>query len=115
MGTNSGNEFEPREPGFPDVEGVERGSTRSRLEQRVDDATSKVGRGVESMGERTRDRVAHAADRFADRTGTVGNYLQQHDLSAMADDAANVVRRYPVQSMLVGLGFGFMIGRMTSR
>ncbi len=111
MGTNSGNDFEPREPGF-----AEEGRGRhGRLEQRVDEAKNRVGRRVESMGERTRDRVTQAAERFADRTGSVGAYLQDHDFAAMSDDVANVIRRYPVQSMLVGLGFGFLVGRLTSR
>lgn len=32
----------------------------------------------------------------------------------MAEDVTNVIRRYPVASMLVGVGIGFLLARMTT-
>jgi ElaB/YqjD/DUF883 family membrane-anchored ribosome-binding protein len=85
------------------------------LSQRVDEATTRAGKRVETMGRAAQDRVNQAADKLTAKTDAVGSYLQDHDVAEMADDVAEVIRRYPVQSLLVGLGVGFMIGRMTSR
>jgi hypothetical protein len=90
-------------------------SKAQRVAQRLDDATTRTGRRVESMGRTASDRLTRAADNLAERTESVGGYLQDHDVRAMADDVADVIRRYPVQSLLVGLGMGFMLGRLTTR
>ncbi|HZO15116.1 MAG TPA: hypothetical protein VFB62_17695 [Polyangiaceae bacterium] len=83
--------------------------------QRFDDATSRAGRRVEEMGHKARERITTAADTVAEKAQSVGSFLQERDIAGMADDVADVIRRYPVQSVLVGLGAGFMLGRMTSR
>jgi hypothetical protein len=110
MGSNGNGEMETKDQ-------AKKGSRRvaERVAERIDETTSRVGRGVESAGEATRERVTHAADDIADKAASFGGYLQDHEVAGMANDVANVVRRYPVQSMMVGLGLGFMIGRMTSR
>jgi hypothetical protein len=42
-----------------------------------------------------------------------GAYLQEHDLRGMADDMTNLIRRYPIQSLLVGIGVGFLLAKAT--
>jgi hypothetical protein len=31
----------------------------------------------------------------------------------MADDMTNLIRRYPIQSLLVGIGVGFLLAKAT--
>jgi hypothetical protein len=83
------------------------------LAERADDATTRTGVRVESMGRATADKMTLAAERVAGTTDSIGGYLQDHDLEAMADDVANVIRRHPLESMLVGLGVGFTIAALT--
>lgn len=102
---------ERQEPTHTERTGTTASSEQTRggaVAQRFDDATTRAGRKVEAMGRNVADTVAEKAQ-------SVGSFLQEHDIAGMADDVADVVRRYPVQSMLVGIGMGFMIGRMTSR
>jgi hypothetical protein len=40
-----------------------------------------------------------------------GRYLQEHGIEDMAEDLAALVRRYPVQSLFVGLGVGFLLAQ----
>lgn len=82
---------------------------------RFDEATTRAGRRVEEMGYKARERITTAADTVAEKAQSVGSFLQERDIAGMADDVADVIRRYPVQSVLVGIGAGFMLGRMTSR
>jgi ElaB/YqjD/DUF883 family membrane-anchored ribosome-binding protein len=42
-----------------------------------------------------------------------GAYLQEHNLHGMAKDVTDLVRRYPLQAILVGVGVGFCIGRLS--
>ena len=75
-----------------------------RVAKRFDDATTRTGRRLESMGRSARDRMHSAGETLAERAESFGVYLQDHDAAKMAEDVAGVVRRYPVQSMLVGVG-----------
>jgi ElaB/YqjD/DUF883 family membrane-anchored ribosome-binding protein len=56
-----------------------------------------------------------AATAVADRLQAGGDYLQEHGVGDMTDDLHALIRRYPVQSLLVGLGVGFLLGQMASR
>jgi len=40
-----------------------------------------------------------------------GAYLQERNVHGMAGDATNLIRRYPLQAILLGIGVGFLIGR----
>ena len=52
--------------------------------------------------------VAHGA---ADRVESSAAYLESHDVSQMARDVTGVVKRYPLQSLLVAAALGFLCGR----
>jgi hypothetical protein len=56
-----------------------------------------------------------AASAVADRLETAGSYLQENDFGKMADNMASLIRRYPVQSVLLGLGMGYWLGRGRGR
>lgn len=88
--------------------------------QKMEDATSYVGERMSSWGSSLRQGTPHegmmgsAAGAVADTLESSGQYLQQHDFGDMADDLGGVIRRYPIQSLLVAFGVGCLIG-MTSR
>ena len=107
---------EPTQTGLgTDTTGSAEQTRGGAVAQRFDDATTRAGRKVEQMGYKARERISTAADTVAEKAQSVGSFLQERDIAAMADDVADVIRRYPVQSVLVGIGAGFMLGRMTSR
>ena len=56
-----------------------------------------------------------AASAVADGLETAGSYLQENDFGKMADNMASLIRRYPVQSVLLGLGMGYWLGRGRGR
>ena len=53
-----------------------------------------------------------AADRVASQVESAGRYLQEADFDDMAHDVTNLVRRYPLQSVGIGLGIGFLLARL---
>ena len=53
-----------------------------------------------------------AATAVADRLEGAGLYLQEENLTAIANDMAGVIRRYPVQSLAIGATIGFLLGRI---
>lgn len=86
---------------------------------KVSGARSSVGEGIESLADKIRDKGPHegmlgtATSGVADTMHSAGAYLRDHDFSEMGKDVTNVIRRYPVQSLLIGIGLGFLLARAT--
>jgi len=93
----------------------------STASQKADDALSSVGDTITSLAGTLRQNAPHegamgtAASAVADRLQAGGHYLQEHGMQDMTDDLQALVRRFPVQSVLVGLGVGFLLGQACSR
>src|SRR5262245_48551750 len=65
------------------------------------DATRRAaGQQMHSLAEKIRE----GGDVVSDKADQLGTYLQEHDFSAMGRDLTQVVRRYPIQALLVGIG-----------
>lgn len=84
------------------------------------DALSAAGSRMASWGHDLRENppsgmLGTAASAVAGPLEAGGQYLQQHDFNAMFNDVGSVVRRYPMQSICVGVGLGCLIGLALSR
>jgi hypothetical protein len=93
----------------------------STVAQKTDDALSAVGSGMSSLASTIREKapqqgmLGSAASSVASGLQTGGEYLQEHGVGDMLNDLTAVVRRYPLRSLLVGFGVGFLMARATSR
>ena len=59
--------------------------------------------------------LATAATAVADGVGSASAYLQEKPFDEMATDLTALIRTYPVQSFVVGVGLGYIMARLTSR
>lgn len=83
----------------------------NRINERVDSASTRVGDGLNSAAGGIRNGVETVATKLE----RAGGYLREHDARTMGSDLTNVIRNHPKAAIGVGLGLGFMIGRMLSR
>jgi ElaB/YqjD/DUF883 family membrane-anchored ribosome-binding protein len=60
------------------------------------------------------DKISGAAHSAADQMHATAEYVRTTDLNGMADDAQNLVKRYPWQSLAAGALLGFLIARSFS-
>lgn len=87
--------------------------------QKVDHAREAVGGGLESFANQIREKAPHegmigsSAESVADSVRAAGEFIREHDLADMGKEMTNLVRRYPVQSLLIGIGIGFLLARST--
>jgi hypothetical protein len=44
---------------------------------------------------------------------STGHYLEEQGLSGMAEDLTNLIRRNPIPALLIGVGLGYLLARMT--
>jgi uncharacterized protein YjbJ (UPF0337 family) len=82
---------------------------------------SAVGEKIGSLADVIREKAPHegavgtAATTVAEKLDVAGSYLQEKDLNHVLNDVSNMIRRYPVPSLLVGLGIGYLLARSTRR
>jgi len=82
---------------------------------------SAVGEKIGSLAEAIREKAPHegavgtAATAVAEKLDVAGSYLQEKDLNHVLSDVSSMIRRYPVPSLLVGLGIGYLLARSTRR
>ena len=88
---------------------------------KADDGVGYAGQGVESSGEYVREHgpkngiLGKANTAVADGLEQTGEYLQEKGLSGMAGDMTELIKKHPVPAVLIGVGLGFALARMTSR
>jgi hypothetical protein len=95
------------------------GNVASNLGERADEATTSVGSGMQSLAGSIRGSAPQggvmgtAASKVADALESSGRYLQEHGVRDIGNDLANLIRRNPIPSLLVGIGIGYLIARAT--
>src|SRR4051794_16355223 len=88
----------------------------SAAADRADSALSSAGSGLSGAADKLRDSgpregyLGTASRTVADNLASAGSYLQDHGVSDIADDMTTMVKRYPIQSLLVGFGVGLLFG-----
>ena len=77
----------------------------------ISTAATAVAGGVESA----QGAISTAATAVAGGVESASSYLQERKFEDMATDLTALIRQYPVQSLLVGMGLGYILARLTSR
>lgn len=57
--------------------------------------------------------VATAATAVVDGLESAGSYLREKPFEHVADDVTALIRSYPVQSLLIAVGLGYLLARST--
>ena len=82
--------------------------------------SDRVGETVGSIGDNLRqsipgsskvDDAVEAATRSIKQTA---DYVQQEGMSGIVEDLELLIRRYPLQTLLLGMGCGYLLSRLRS-
>ncbi|MGZ8422264.1 MAG: hypothetical protein ACXWV7_04950 [Nitrospira sp.] len=83
----------------------------------ADQAASQAGETLKSAADQLRARlpetgmVGEMADRVTSGVKDAATHLQEEGFGGMVEDVVAIVRRYPMQTFLLGLGCGFLLSR----
>src|SRR5687768_3904869 len=87
-----------------------------KLDHQRETAAGGLNRMASTLHEKA-DRVPGGSNvvnfthRVANGMESTATYLRDHDLAAVGQDALNVARRHPAQSIIGALAIGFLLGR----
>ena len=85
--------------------------------EKVGGVTKTVGEKMSSLAGMIRENapqegtIATAAKTVANQVEDTGSYLQDATFENMVRDVTGLIRRYPIQSLLIGLGVGYLFSR----
>ena len=119
----SGPSSGPSSSGRRDAEGTGAGGpANAPSEGPIATTVAAVASGLESVEgalstgwESAQGAVSTAATAVADGLESARSYLQERKFEEMATDLTALIRRYPVPSLLVGVGLGYILARLTTR
>jgi hypothetical protein len=88
--------------------------------QRADSAMTSAGQRMEDLATTLRERapegrMGEMAMGAADALKRGGDYLEAADLNMVRGDMEDLIRRYPMQSLAIGFGLGFLLARAFRR
>jgi len=92
-----------------------------KISGKAEDATYAVGGKMKSFADTIRDKgpqegmMAGFTQSVASNLESGGDYLQRKGLNGIAREATNLMRRNPLPTLLVGLGLGCVLARLTTR
>jgi len=91
----------------------------STIGKKAEDATHAVGSGMQSLAGTVRENLPHegvlgtCASTVAGSLEASGRYLEREGLQGIAEDVTGLIRRNPVPAVLLGIGLGFLLARVT--
>jgi uncharacterized protein YjbJ (UPF0337 family) len=91
------------------VKARELGATAAK---KANEAAPVIGEKMKSLASVIREkapRLATSASKVADGLESASNYLQEKKFEHLGEDFKGLVRRYPLRSLLIGLGLGFLL------
>jgi len=95
--------------------------TMSQTGHKADQMAAAVGERLGSAADALRGalpqegRLGGAVRAVTDRLEASGNYLQEQGLSGAIDEVESLIRRYPIQALLLGAGLGYVLSRLRAR
>jgi hypothetical protein len=93
----------------------------STMTDKAGNATTSVGQGMSSLAGTIRQKapsegmVGSAASTVANQLEAAGSYLQDSNFDNMTQDLTEVIRRYPLQSLVIGFSLGYLWARNSER
>jgi len=87
---------------------------------KVDSAMTATGEQMSTLAQTVREKApegkaGEVASKAADALDRGGEYLQTADLQMVRGDLERVIREHPIESLLVGVGIGYLVARSTRR
>jgi uncharacterized protein YjbJ (UPF0337 family) len=80
--------------------------------KKANETAPVIGEKMKSLASVIREkapRLATSASKVADGLESASNYLQEKKFEHLGEDFKGLVRRYPLRSLLIGLGLGFLL------
>ncbi|MDO9119285.1 MAG: hypothetical protein Q7U39_15090 [Nitrospira sp.] len=111
-----GKEYETK-PGGGLIGQAVAGATEQAEEvsESIDQTMDSAAQAVQDTIRRTKKTAAAAVQSVADGVETSTEYLSERGVAGVVEDLETLIRRYPLQALLIGLSLGYLFTRSRHR
>ena len=116
-GIGKNGKTQEKQGGWAERAAARLNETRKPIAEKLRGAAEAIQGQARSLyeGEHISEGVSDVAYGAAERVESTADYLESNDISEMARDAVEVVRRNPLPAMAVAAAVGFLLGRALGR
>lgn len=95
---------------------VNRASERAReTAESVGERISEASETIQGKLRETGKDVGEVVSAVSDKVRSSAQYLEESSMQEVLDDVTVLIKRYPIQAVLIGAGIGFLLARGRSR
>jgi ElaB/YqjD/DUF883 family membrane-anchored ribosome-binding protein len=91
------------------------GSAASSAKEKVSDAANIAKEKMSDAAAGAKDQLAEVGRKATEKYNEAADYVRNIDFGTMTEDVQDLVRRYPVYSLAIAAGVGFLVARAMSR
>lgn len=87
----------------------------NQVKEKAEHVYKEAADTVSHVRDKSADALSHVRDQAEQAGRKIRDYIQEKDLSDMAEEVSGVIRRYPLPAVLIGVGVGFLLARTATR
>jgi hypothetical protein len=91
------------------------GAAAAGVKKQVSDTAADAKEKLTDLGREAAGQVSEVAQSATDKAKAAADYLRQTELTAMAEDVKDIVKRYPGWSIAAAAVVGFLLAHIGSR
>jgi ElaB/YqjD/DUF883 family membrane-anchored ribosome-binding protein len=91
------------------------GAAAAGVKKQVSDTAADAKEKLTELGRDAAAQLSETAQTATDKVKAAADYVRQTELTAMAEDVKEIVKRYPGWTLAVAAVVGFLLARVSSR
>ena len=91
------------------------GAAAAGVNKQVSDTAADVKEKLTELGRDVAAQLSETAQSATDKVKAAADYVRQTELTAIAEDVKEIVKRYPGWTLAAAAVVGFLLARVSSR
>jgi hypothetical protein len=91
------------------------GAAAAGVKKQVSETAVEAKEKLTDLGRDAAGQLSEAAQTATDKVKATADYLRETELTAMAEDVKDIVKRYPGWSLAAAAAVGFLLAHVSSR
>jgi hypothetical protein len=91
------------------------GAAAAGVKKQVSETAADTKEKLTELGRDAAGQLSEVAQTATDKVKAAADYLRETELTAMAEDVKEIVKRYPGWSLAAAAVIGFLLARVSSR
>jgi hypothetical protein len=91
------------------------GAAAVNVKKKVSETATDAKEKLTELGRDAAGQLSEMAQTATDKVKAAADYVRETELTAMAEDVKEIVKRYPAWSLAAAAGIGFLLAHVSSR